>query len=206
MLFQIPVFQLRLWAFSLPVFTPSQAGWVFSCVDEGRNAIFWSHLFYYLRISSGVTWKTLQQATTKGWVVKEKTSCRGGASFSQASCHTPTLSAGWRPDSRRLITDLKTSPTVYLIKSILTAAQLPSAVNGNSLRTFLRNIKVKVSNFPWATGVCVGLLLPSHFTHKERNRNQVKLNSCSFWAFLHGQECAVACKPTRAHSSPSADF
>lgn len=120
----------------MAVFTPAQAGWVFHVLMKDEPFIFFcvvfSHLFRYVRISFGVTWQTLQWATANGCVAEKETSCRGCASFSQVSCHTPTLSAGWPPDSQRLITDMKTSPTVYLIKSILTAAQLPSAFNYDS--------------------------------------------------------------------------
>lgn len=95
---------------------------------------------------------------------------------------------------------MKTSPTVYLIKSILTVAQLPSAFNYDSSTNVPSEYQSQCciafffffEGAPLATGARAELLPPSHFTHKEWNEDQ-QLNSCSLGAFLQGQERDVGC-------------
>lgn len=106
---------------------------------------------------------------------------------------------------------MKTSPTVYLIKSILTAARLPSAFNYDSFPNVPAEYQSQCADLflfceggLWAAGACAEPLPPSHFTHKEWNEDQ-QLNSCSLGAFLHGQE-RRGLQPTHTHPSPSADL
>lgn len=177
-----------------------------------------SHLFRHLRIffrGDLTNTSAGDRDRMRRRIKNKKTSCHCGASFSGVSCHTPTLSAGWRPDSQRLMTDMKTLPAVYLIKSILTVAQLPSAFNYDSFPNVSTEyqsqscIAFSFSFFEgglWAHGACAALLLlPSHFTHKELNEDQ-ELNSCSLRPFSARTGAQRGLQPSRTHPSPSLDL
>lgn len=158
-----------------------KAAWLaFSCADEGQTflSFFFKTFVSVLTHFFELPWQILQRTTAN--------EC--ATSFSQVSCHTVTFSAGWQPDFQRPITNMKTRPAVYLIKSILTAVRLPSAVNNDWLQTFLQNIKVYVCNFVLLETVLLevwGSCRHPHTSHTQCNEDQ-ELDSCSPWAFLPG--------------------